>query len=221
LHSQDCRIGDKLKKGYVEPQRQMTSQTSTIDFGNSVSQSRAELPLQNKLSRDRSNNQQLSISPSASRLNRQRTFSSSKPLPRDSNLGGAGHSKKLERELSDADAFLKPPGPDMRSVNSLNSKGAFSQKIQPNGSIERDQRIFDVYMKAPYKLMDTGHQKRLQNRKIFKLNLSTSPAKDRITLEGTMRESAGYDIGSKRNSINLSNHNLYKTSILTNSSHHR
>ena len=47
---------------------------------------------------------------------------------------------------------------DERSLYSRQSKGStMSQKITNE---TREQRIFDVYMKAPYRLMDASKQRR-------------------------------------------------------------
>ena len=78
------------------------------------------------------------------------------------------------------------------------------------GNESRDQRIFDVYMKAPYRLMDNARQRRQNNRQQLKnLKFLQSPSKEKLFMDGNIETAAmsltkRYSIGSGNNGENLS-----------------
>ena len=131
----------------MEKQKNYGSQSSTIDWGLSNTGSKNQMHKKSKRGS--------TISPSQRQsdrhMNRQQTYASnSVKAPseqRDSQalkavLLAESNSKRARR-MNDA---------DQRSIQSHMSKtGTLSQKA--NGE-KKDQRIFDVYMKTPYRLMD-------------------------------------------------------------------
>lgn len=92
------------------------------------------------------------------KISRQRTYGSTKLSPSVEFEQKDGKRGNIKREESDFKQGNEEKGVDERTIYSHQSKvGTMSQKFT---SEARDQQIFDVYMKSPYRLMDTSKQRR-------------------------------------------------------------
>ena len=108
---------------------------------------------------------------------------------------------------------MKMERDDGRSIYSRASKAL--AKSQQNYKELKEQRIFDVYMKAPYRLMDRSKQKRQQNRQVMRhLQFIHSPSKDILQTQETSTRDKQYRIEqlsvgyAKRVSLQSSHQNL-------------
>ena len=171
INSMDEQVRQHLKKS-LEDHRQLLSQSSTVDLGQSISKSKQSLRVmeanrdhkrrskQNNNMGDRNRNSSIGRNGNAANLkiSRQRTYGSTKLSPSVEFEQKDSKRRNIKREESDFKQGNEEKGVDERTIYSHQSKvGTMSQKFT---SEARDQQIFDVYMKSPYRLMDTSKQRR-------------------------------------------------------------
>ena len=172
MHSIDENMREQLKKSLE--QKNYESQSSTFDMGASLSKSKLSI---NAAHRNSTVSPVKHVDrPDPRSFKRQRTLGiiSNGESQEDAvhpNLAQASkrrkHQTRDQSEKSVEYTHLRPPpAEDGRSAYSRHSKGAALS--QQNFKETKEQRIFDVYMKAPYRLMDRSKQKRQQNRNNLK-----------------------------------------------------
>jgi len=164
----------ELRKA-IDEHEKVKSNASTIDFGISHNGSKPSLyhKKANASGIGKFRNNSMSPSPSQKGLIRKRTLGCSS-LKQTFSENIIENGIAVIESIDGIDANLRPPRVERNGPTRSNCSHSSKLELSQKWTSERDQKIFDVYMKTPYRLMDNSKQRRVDNRRILKLSLNRS-----------------------------------------------